>query len=67
MYSQKPGRNSKNSINLEEIQKTWKKCPKILWPPCDTHLVQTEFKNPVLENKNIGINLKTKYYLYLFA
>jgi len=30
----KPGRNSKNSKNLEEIQKTLTKFPKIFWPPC---------------------------------
>ena len=34
MYFQKPGRNSKYSKNLEEIQKTWRKFPKIFWPPC---------------------------------
>jgi len=34
MVFQKPGRNSKNSKNLEEIQKTWRKFPKNLWPPC---------------------------------
>ena len=33
----KPGRNSKNSKNLEEIQKTWRKIPKNLWPPCFYH------------------------------
>jgi len=33
MVFQKPGRNSKNSKNLEEIQKTWRKFPKNLWPP----------------------------------
>ena len=31
MYFQQPGRNSKN---LEEIQKTWKKLSKNLWQPC---------------------------------
>ena len=30
----KPGRYSKNSINLEEIQKTWRKFLKNLWPTC---------------------------------
>jgi len=29
----KPGRNSKNSKNPEEIQKTWRKLLKNLWPP----------------------------------
>ena len=37
MYFQKPGRISKNSKNLEEIQKTWRKFPKKLWPPCEIH------------------------------
>ena len=36
MFFQKPGRNSKNSKNMEEIQKTWRKFPKNLWPPCIT-------------------------------
>ena len=29
----KPGRNSKNSKNLEEIQKTWRKFPKTFGHP----------------------------------
>ena len=44
MYFQKPGRNSenpgRNSKNLEEVQKTWKKFPKICWPPCHVLLLQ---------------------------
>ena len=30
----KLGGNSKNYDNLEEIKKTWRKFPKIFWPPC---------------------------------
>ena len=44
MYFQKPGRNSKNSKKLEEIQKTWSKFPKIFMPP---RIIQ--------ENRNIYI------------
>ena len=51
----KPGRISKNSKNLEEIQKTWRKFPKNLWPPwciyiynnrelnfCDSYEIETD-------------------------
>ena len=52
----KPGRHSKNSKNLEEIQKICRKFPKNLWQPC-IHLLN-DYKSQV--NK-IQVDMYTNY------
>ena len=48
-----PGRNSKN---LEETQKAWRKFPKMFWPPCNELLIiflVTKQKNLNMHELNI--------------
>ena len=55
----KPGRNSKN---LEEIQKTWRKFTKNLWPPCYKYIFAIEQISVV--NKHCGYFNESKLSMY---
>ena len=58
----KPERNCKNSKNLEEIQKTWRKFPKIFWPPCLNWSEHKEtLKTKLLKLKTIGSFYETTF------